>query len=123
MRDQEPLINKYFDLLIQRLQERSGKPVDMVEYYEFATVDIISDLAFGESFDCLEKEEMHVSQPSEQLNNILLKTPTSFLFSSFTRLELPLRYSASCRSSILSTKSSWHSLHAMLEARRRDSGH
>ncbi|KAK0115298.1 hypothetical protein ONS96_013757 [Cadophora gregata f. sp. sojae] len=61
LRDQEPLITKYFDLLIQRLRENSEKPVNLVEYYEFATVDIISDLAFGESFDCLEKTEIHLS--------------------------------------------------------------
>ncbi|PVH87312.1 cytochrome P450 [Cadophora sp. DSE1049] len=61
LREQEALITKYFDLLIQRLREKSDTPVNLVEYYEFATVDIISDLAFGESFDCLEKTEMHLS--------------------------------------------------------------
>ncbi|KAH9218486.1 cytochrome P450 [Leptodontidium sp. 2 PMI_412] len=61
LREQEPLITKYFDLLIQRLREKSDSPVNMVEYFEFATVDIISDLTFGESFDCLEKLEIHLS--------------------------------------------------------------
>ncbi|KAH7330188.1 cytochrome P450, partial [Rhexocercosporidium sp. MPI-PUGE-AT-0058] len=61
LREQEPLINKYFDLLIRRLREKADRPIDVVDYFEFATVDIISDLAFGESFDCLEKTEIHLS--------------------------------------------------------------
>ncbi|KAF4778885.1 cytochrome P450 ClCP1 [Colletotrichum scovillei] len=61
LRDQQPLIMKYVDLMIQRLHENcSGEePVDLMAWYNFTTFDIIGDLAFGEPFGCLEKSEYH----------------------------------------------------------------
>lgn len=54
LREQEPLIKGYVDLLIQRLHEHvSTGPLDMVAWYNWTTFDLIGDLAFGESFDCL----------------------------------------------------------------------
>ncbi|KAJ2983124.1 hypothetical protein NUW58_g6303 [Xylaria curta] len=49
LRLQEPLIRVYIDLLIQRLREQSetGKPVNMVRWYNFTTFDLIADLAYG----------------------------------------------------------------------------
>ncbi len=44
-----------------RLHERQGDRVDVASYFEFAALDIIGDLTFGESFECLQKAEMHVS--------------------------------------------------------------
>ncbi|CZR68230.1 related to cytochrome P450 CYP3/CYP5/CYP6/CYP9 subfamilies [Phialocephala subalpina] len=59
MRDQEPIMKKYFDLLIQRLHENCEQPVDMVKWYNLTTFDVISDLTFGESFNCLEDSELN----------------------------------------------------------------
>ncbi|KAI1343486.1 Isotrichodermin C-15 hydroxylase [Xylariaceae sp. FL0016] len=61
MMEQQPTIKKYVDLLLSRLRERSGRvqPVDMVAWYNFATFDIIGDLAFGEPFGCLETSAYH----------------------------------------------------------------
>ncbi|KFY23056.1 hypothetical protein V493_06128, partial [Pseudogymnoascus sp. VKM F-4281 (FW-2241)] len=60
LREQEPLIKGYVDLLIQRLHERaSAGPLDMVSWYNWTTFDLIGDLAFGESFDCLENCTYH----------------------------------------------------------------
>jgi cytochrome P450 len=59
LRDQEPIFAKYTDLLVQRMHEHAGLPVDLVAWFHFATFDIIGDLAFGEPFDCLEKSEVH----------------------------------------------------------------
>ncbi|KAF3395038.1 Isotrichodermin C-15 hydroxylase [Talaromyces pinophilus] len=57
MRDQESLIRKYVNLLVEKLHEQSskpgGNPVIMSDWYNFTTFDIIGDLAFGESFGCL----------------------------------------------------------------------
>jgi cytochrome P450 len=55
MRDQEPMIRKYIDLLLEKLHENSknGKPVVLSDWYNFTTFDIIGDLAFGEPFGCL----------------------------------------------------------------------
>lgn len=60
MMEQEPIIKTYVDLLLQRLHENSTNgPLDMVKWYNFVTFDMIGDLTFGESFDCLEGSEYH----------------------------------------------------------------
>ncbi|KAF2760253.1 cytochrome P450 [Pseudovirgaria hyperparasitica] len=60
MREQEPMIGKYIDLLIQRLHENCIKgPVNLGAWYNFTTFDVIGDLAFGEPFGCLESSEYH----------------------------------------------------------------
>jgi cytochrome P450 len=50
MREQQPIIKGYIDLLIQRLREISsrGEPADLGAWYNFTTFDVIGDLAFGE---------------------------------------------------------------------------
>ncbi|KFY92053.1 hypothetical protein V500_04337 [Pseudogymnoascus sp. VKM F-4518 (FW-2643)] len=60
LREQEPLIKGYVDLLIQRLHERATTgPLEMVAWYNWTTFDLIGDLAFGESFGCLENCTYH----------------------------------------------------------------
>ncbi|KAH8808674.1 toxin biosynthesis cytochrome P450 monooxygenase [Xylogone sp. PMI_703] len=62
LREQEPLMRIYIDLLIQRLRESSGggkTELDIVDWYNWTTFDIISDLMFGESFDCLADRNYH----------------------------------------------------------------
>ncbi|KAJ5125372.1 Cytochrome monooxygenase lcsI [Penicillium atrosanguineum] len=62
LRDQEALIQSYVDMLINRLQGEiasSRKVVDMSQWYNFTTFDIIGDLAFGEPFDCLKNSQYH----------------------------------------------------------------
>jgi cytochrome P450 len=50
MREQQPLIKGYIDLLIQRLRDIShrGEVADMAAWYNYTTFDVIGDLAFGE---------------------------------------------------------------------------
>lgn len=62
LRQQEPLIKGYVDLLIKRLRENcdNGKAkVDIVSWYNWTTFDLIGDLMFGEPFDCLEDLGYH----------------------------------------------------------------
>ncbi|RYP59422.1 hypothetical protein DL769_008539 [Monosporascus sp. CRB-8-3] len=77
MRAQEPMIGAYVDLLIRRLRENSeaaahsaggnGKGevapasvrVNMREWLNWTTFDVIGDLGFGSSFGCLEKSDYH----------------------------------------------------------------
>ena len=60
MREQEPLIRKYVDLLIQRLHQYAGEGAqNMVNWYNWTTFDLIGDLAFGEPFHCLENVHNH----------------------------------------------------------------
>lgn len=68
LKKQEPLIQKQTDLLVKRLQDlvkvaekggSSSQEVDILEWYSFATFDIIGDLLFGESFHALETSDHH----------------------------------------------------------------
>lgn len=55
IREQEPIIRGYIDLLLQRLREKSsnGQPLVISDWFNYTTFDIIGDLAFGEPFGCL----------------------------------------------------------------------
>lgn len=75
LREQEKIVKGYVDLLVEQLRKRcvpaqggddegkaEGKPrdpvcktaFDMRHWFNYVTYDIIGDLAFGESFNCLE---------------------------------------------------------------------
>lgn len=57
---QEPILQDYVGLCIKKLRERSkdGKTtVNIVDWFNFTLFDIIGELSFGESFDCLKKCE------------------------------------------------------------------
>ena len=64
VREQESLVMKFVDLLIQRLKVQvggsTGGEVDLVRWYNFATFDIVGDLSLGQSFDSLNTGKYHV---------------------------------------------------------------
>lgn len=61
LRGQEDIMDGYLNLLIRRLtaEADAGKVVNLVQWYNFTTFDIIGDLAFGEPFGCLEGGVYH----------------------------------------------------------------
>ncbi|KAL8305525.1 hypothetical protein RB601_009476 [Gaeumannomyces tritici] len=59
LREQEPVVAKYVDLLVRRMHEKAGSVVDMWAWANFTTFDIIGDLTFGEPFNCLEESRFH----------------------------------------------------------------
>ncbi|KAI1414211.1 cytochrome P450 [Hypoxylon sp. FL1857] len=62
LREQEPVIREYVDLLFQRLHQVSQDgtaTVDIVSWYNFMTFDFSGFLTFGESFDCLNNSRIH----------------------------------------------------------------
>ncbi|KAF2848256.1 cytochrome P450 monooxygenase-like protein [Plenodomus tracheiphilus IPT5] len=61
LRAQEPLIQSYVDLFVQRVGEhgKQGKTIDIMRWYNYATFDIIADLAFGVSLHCLRDSNNH----------------------------------------------------------------
>lgn len=66
LRAQHTLINGHADTMISQMraivnQDRSGKGalVNMTDWLNFFTMDVIGDLAFGESFGCLKNGEYH----------------------------------------------------------------
>ncbi|CAJ2506593.1 Uu.00g077790.m01.CDS01 [Anthostomella pinea] len=64
---QEPIIQFYVDLLVQRLSQRitamsdenQGSVVNVVDWFHWFAFDLIGELAFGESFGCLEDTKHH----------------------------------------------------------------
>ena len=62
-REQEPTVVAYVDRLISRLHDQINGPsqgkVDVLRWYNWMSFDVIGDLAFGESFKCLEDERYH----------------------------------------------------------------
>jgi cytochrome P450 len=63
LRGQEPFVQQYVDLLIQRLseQEAEDEPIDIMRWYNFTTFDVICDLSFGEPLYCLRDNKGTIS--------------------------------------------------------------
>ena len=65
LKEQEPIIQKYVDLLIAQLLDQSIAnedgivTLDIGEWYSFTTFDTVGDLCFGESFHSLENSRHH----------------------------------------------------------------
>jgi cytochrome P450 len=60
LKSQEPLIQVYFDLLMDRLRDMTdGRTINIGDWFQFTTFDITGDLEFGESFGCLRNGEYH----------------------------------------------------------------
>ncbi|KAI1958160.1 hypothetical protein LOZ58_005275 [Ophidiomyces ophidiicola] len=52
---QEPLITSYIDILINRLKDEATRPeVDLLPWFTSTAMDVILDLSFGRSLNCLE---------------------------------------------------------------------
>ncbi|KAI0974801.1 isotrichodermin C-15 hydroxylase [Xylaria arbuscula] len=62
MREQEPEIVKYVDLLINRLHQecdQGTKKLNIEAWFNWTTFDIVGNLVFGQSFKCLENADTH----------------------------------------------------------------
>ncbi|KAL4861476.1 hypothetical protein BDV12DRAFT_203986 [Aspergillus spectabilis] len=62
LREQEPLLQSYVDMLVQWMEQNvvGGRTaLDVVEWYNWTTFDIIGDLTFGEPFGCLKNTSLH----------------------------------------------------------------
>lgn len=61
LHEQKPLLQKYVDLLIAsvRVRARAEESIDISDWLNFTTFDIIGDLSYGESFNCLQSAAYH----------------------------------------------------------------
>ncbi|KAI1399693.1 cytochrome P450 [Hypoxylon fuscum] len=62
IREQEPIIGDYVALLIKRIYENTQdgtKALNMREWYNWTTFDVIGDLGFGSAFGCLDGSAYH----------------------------------------------------------------
>ena len=88
LRDQEPVIEGYTDLAMRKFRamatspESNGKGVmlNMVDWLNFFTIDVIGDLGFGESFNCLQESAYHpwVKTLHNFLKGMVFAAPTRF---------------------------------------------
>jgi hypothetical protein len=88
---QEPYVQKYVDLFISRLDgeacsTRKGV-INAVRWFNYLTTDIIGELAFGESFGGLEKDEMH-----PWLENLFWSLKTFAFFRELSRYPVVIAY-------------------------------
>ncbi|KAK7949098.1 uncharacterized protein PG986_009984 [Apiospora aurea] len=58
-RNLRPRIKSHADLLVQRLREQSGRPVNATQWSMFFSFDLIGDVGYGKSFDQLATLEEH----------------------------------------------------------------
>ncbi|KAL4916488.1 cytochrome P450 [Aspergillus aurantiobrunneus] len=57
---QDPIVQRCIDVFVEKLGPLSRKKgLDVVEWYEMLAFDILGEMAFGESFRCVEREEHH----------------------------------------------------------------
>ena len=60
LKEQEPVMQRYVDVFIAQLRGlQRDRDVDIVQWFNFLTFDLTGDLAFGESFACLEGVALH----------------------------------------------------------------
>ena len=60
LKQQESIMRGYVDPLTRKLLKRAnGPPVNISNYFQFATFNIAGDLMYGERFGYLEREEYH----------------------------------------------------------------
>ena len=64
MREQEPILNSYVSIMIDRLHQELDEmggsgTLDIVPWFNYTTFDVFGDLAFGESFGCLDNSKYH----------------------------------------------------------------
>jgi cytochrome P450 len=86
LKAQESIIQSYVTLLVTRLREKAaaagtdGGVVNMVDWFNFTTFDIVGDLSFGESFDCLKNSNYHpwVAMIIKYLKAIIISTMARF---------------------------------------------
>ena len=66
LRDQEEILQSYVSKLMERFQQKidqdpskTSATLNVVEWFNYTTFDIIGDLGWGSSFNCLETAEYH----------------------------------------------------------------
>ncbi|KAI1483691.1 cytochrome P450 [Daldinia eschscholtzii] len=61
--EQETIVQACLDHFVSKLgplsKESRGKGINIVEWFEMVTFDLLGEMAFGEGFGCIENEEYH----------------------------------------------------------------
>lgn len=61
LQEQQELITKYIDLFINKVDgfARTGEPMDVTKWFVMVGFDVVSDLGWSESWNCVENGEVH----------------------------------------------------------------
>lgn len=80
LRGYEQRMKPYEEKLVQQIRAFGNQPVDVTEWFNYFSYDVMGDLAFGESFDMLEKGEEHwaIKLLNEGMEPLHLMLPTWF---------------------------------------------
>ena len=88
LREQEPVLRSYVDLLVKQIREESDgstEGVDIVEWFTFTTFDIIGDLSLGLPFGNLVNKKAH-----PWVSTFKSGIKQGILFVAFRSLKIPL---------------------------------
>ncbi|KAJ3522636.1 hypothetical protein NM208_g12776 [Fusarium decemcellulare] len=72
LRDYEHRVVQYTDQLLDRIAKTLGKPLNITEWFHFYTLDILGDLAFGQSFGMLKDGVKHYYMELCEQNMVLI---------------------------------------------------
>jgi cytochrome P450 family 628 len=83
----EPRVANYTDQLVQKIEEREGQPMDMAQWFNFYSFDVMGDLAFGKSFGMLQRGTTHYFMSSLHgfMKNVGLFSHLVWLFPIFKK--------------------------------------
>ncbi|KAH7073181.1 cytochrome P450 [Paraphoma chrysanthemicola] len=62
LKEQEPAINGYVDMLMNRLEgcvKTGESTVDLCDWFNFFTFDVTGEMVFGQSYGCLSNQDYH----------------------------------------------------------------
>lgn len=61
LRGYEQRIRKYRDMLVSTFAATEGKPINIVQWFNNYSFDIVGDLAFNQSFNMLKDDKLHLA--------------------------------------------------------------
>ena len=59
LRDYETKVDSFSDLLVDKIAEKQGQPIDMRNWFNLFSFDVMAMLAFGKDYGMLQKGEKH----------------------------------------------------------------
>lgn len=94
LREQEPLIQVYVNALIDGLKKQCKNPddkINLADWFNWTTFDVVGDLAFGETFNCL-KDSTYRPWVTILMNNLkeLVLTSVTMRFPPLDKLSAML---------------------------------
>lgn len=88
LRDYEPRVAHYTDQLIAAIERSLGKPMNVTDWFNYYSFDIMGDLSFGKSFNMLVdgKAAYILKQLHSDMKSIGLFSRLTWLFPFFKRI-------------------------------------